>query len=108
MINNIFNTHNVLVCRTTPNHDLQFSFTTESKEELTRRFDEYLAEEFEPEDIAAANNVDNFQEFMINNFEPDEIQNELDTVVYYDVVNGFGRDEEDEDHVYWAVDICEK
>jgi hypothetical protein len=108
MINNIFITHNVLVCRTTPNHDLQYCFTPKGQEDLSEAFAEFLEEHFEPEDREAADNSKTFKQFMEDTFYPDEITDEFDVKVYYDVENGFGQHEENPDTVIWSVDVYER
>jgi len=42
MINNIFNTHNVLVGRHTPHSMLEYSFTQKGQEDLSEAFEEFL------------------------------------------------------------------
>ena len=108
MINNIFNTHNVLVGRHTPHSLQEWSFTQKGQEDLSEAFEEFLEEHFEPEEREAANNSKTFKQFMEETFYPDEITGEFEVQVYQDVVNGFGRNEEDPDTVEWLVDVYER
>ena len=108
MINNIFNTHNVLVGRHTPHSMLEFCFTQKGREDLSEAFTEFLEEHFEPEDREAADNSNTFKQFMDETFYPDEIIGEFDVEVYQDVVDGFGQHEEDPDTVEWMVDVYER
>ena len=108
MINNIFSSHNVIVGRHTPHSMLEYSFTQKGQEDLSEAFTEFLEEHFEPEDREAADNSNTFKQFMDETFYPDQITGEFDVEVYQDVVNGFGRDEENPDTVEWRVDVYER
>jgi len=109
MINNIFNTHNVLVGRHTQNSCLEYCFTKKGQEDLSEAFEEFLEEHFEPEDREAANNSKTFKQFMDETFYPDEITSEFEVEVYQDIVDGFGRNEVNPGYfVEWRVDVYEK
>jgi|11_taG_2_1085331.scaffolds.fasta_scaffold11576_2 hypothetical protein len=108
MINNVFNTHNVLVGRQTPSSLQEWSFTKKGQEDLSEAFVEFLEEHFEPEDREAADNSKTFKQFMKETFYPDEITSEFEVEVYQDTVNGFGRKEVNPDLVEWKIDVYER
>lgn len=103
--NSIFNTHDVLVCRTSNVSDLQLCFTDNSKRQLLDTFQEFLEEHFEPEERENANNSVIFKQFMEETFYPDEISSEYEMEVYYDVSDlQLGT----EHQVIWSIDVREK
>lgn len=105
---NIFNTHDVLVCRTSNTRDLQLMFTDNSRQEIEDAFIEFLEEHFEPEERDSENNASTFSQFMEETFPyPDEISNQYEMKVYLDVENGFNS-RENKNTVEWSIAINEK
>lgn len=106
MKNSVFNTHNVLVCRSSNVRDLQLCFTDEGQDKLSADFQEYLEEHFEPEERESSNNSVIFKQFMEETFYPDEIPSEYSMKVYLDVENGFNP-QENKNTVEWNIVINE-